>query len=112
LISHKVLRWFVPVFLLISLFSAALLAGSAFYLWALCLQLLFYAIGALGWTLERRGKAPRIFYLSYYFCLVNLASLIGISKFFSGSLSPTWQTIRQPSPSAEDSGVPLAGKGP
>jgi cellulose synthase/poly-beta-1,6-N-acetylglucosamine synthase-like glycosyltransferase len=110
LISHKVLRWFVPALLLISLLSAAMLMNLAFYRWTLYLQLSFYALAAIGWGLEKLGKSLKIFYLPYYYCLVNAASLIGISKFLFGSLPPTWQTIRQSSPPAQDAGVHLSRK--
>ncbi len=95
LMSHKVLRWFAPVFLLVALFAGIILWQSLFYRIATLLQTLFFALAAAGWAAESRPKSPKILYLPYYFCLVNLASIFGIFKFFSGSLSPTWQTIRQ-----------------
>jgi cellulose synthase/poly-beta-1,6-N-acetylglucosamine synthase-like glycosyltransferase len=97
LISHKVLRWFAPVFLLVALFAGILLWPLPLYRIATLLQAAFFALAAAGWAVESRPKPSRILYLPYYFCLVNLASLFGIFKFFGGSLSPTWQTIRQES---------------
>ena len=94
LLSHKVLRWFAPVFLIILFGITLLLWRSSFYRLAGLLQLGFYALAATGWAIESRSKAPRIFYLPYYFCLVNAASLLGILKWLRGSLSPTWQTVR------------------
>lgn len=95
LISHKLLRWFAPVFLIFLLLATVFLWHSFFYRAALLLQLIFYVLAAAGWAIEKRKTAPKILYLPYYFCLVNLASLYGIIKFFCGSLSPTWQTVRQ-----------------
>lgn len=95
LISHKLLRWFAPVFLILLLLVSILLWQSSFYRIALLLQLTFYVLAAIGWALGKRDTASKIFYLPYYFCVVNLASLYGVMKFFSGSLSPTWQTVRQ-----------------
>jgi cellulose synthase/poly-beta-1,6-N-acetylglucosamine synthase-like glycosyltransferase len=103
LISHKVLRWFAPVFLIVLLISAFCLWQSSFYRLAALLQAFFYLFAGLGWMLQTRSRCPKLLYLPYYFCLVNLASLFGIFKLLTGSLSPTWQTIRQPAvPSNED----------
>jgi cellulose synthase/poly-beta-1,6-N-acetylglucosamine synthase-like glycosyltransferase len=95
LISHKLLRWFAALFLILLLLVSILLWHSVFYRTVLLFQLIFYVLAAAGWALGKRHAIPRIFYLPYYFCLVNLAALYGVKKFLSGSLSPTWQTIRQ-----------------
>ncbi|MBZ5695439.1 MAG: glycosyltransferase family 2 protein [Acidobacteriia bacterium] len=105
LISHKVLRWFAPVFLLILLLATIALWNSPFYRLFLLLQVGFYVLAAIGWLIESRASAPKILYLPYYFCLVNLASLIGIAKCFQGALSPTWETIRQQQSAGKDSAV-------
>ncbi len=97
LISHKLLRWFVPFFLILSLCSSLALWSRPFYKYAALLQLVFYSLALGGLTVVRRHRSIRIFYLPYYFCVVNLASLIGIMKSFRGSLSPTWQTVRHDS---------------
>lgn len=112
LISHKVLRWFIPLFLLVLLVSTAVLAHSPFFLGVLWLQAAFYLFAAAGWILEKKGKSPKLFYLPYYFVLVNLASLFGIVKFLTGSLSPTWTTVRQPAIATPESGVSSVGKEP
>lgn len=102
LISHKVLRWFVPVFLLWLIVVTIGLSRSPFYRVAAVLQLSFYLLALFGWILQKRSKSPKILYLPYYFCLVNLASLFGIFKLLTGALSPTWQTIRQEAPSPNE----------
>lgn len=111
LISHKVLRWFAAFFMMLALISALALSAWPFFCVAFFLQLAFYLLAAVGWMLEKRARAPKIFYLPYYFCLVNLAALLGIARFFGGSLSPTWQTVRSDSaPPAPDTAVSLAKK--
>jgi cellulose synthase/poly-beta-1,6-N-acetylglucosamine synthase-like glycosyltransferase len=112
LISHKVLRWFIPFFLLILFFTSLCLWHIPFYAAAFGLQLTFYFLAVLGWYMGRSGKCPRILYLPYYFCLVNLASLLGVLKFLTGSLSPTWQTIRQASPTESETTVQFGEKRP
>ncbi|HEY0546863.1 MAG TPA: glycosyltransferase family 2 protein [Pyrinomonadaceae bacterium] len=98
LFSHKVLRYFVPVFLL-ALFSssAALAAHSLFYAITLAAQLLFYALAALGWLLERGGaRRMRLLALPQYFVLANVASLIACYKFLRGERYARWEPIREP----------------
>ncbi len=110
LMSHKVLRWFVPLFLFVALLTSICLWQLLFYRFAVLLQAGFYALAMAGWACESRRKPPKILYLPYYFCLVNLASLLGIIKFLRGSLSPTWQTIRQESQGRQHLAVRSASK--
>lgn len=95
LISHKVLRWLAPVFLIFAFSASVLLWQFPFYRIATLLQAGFFMLAVAGWAVASRPKLSKVLYLPYYFCLVNLASLFGIFKFLGGSLSPTWQTIRQ-----------------
>jgi cellulose synthase/poly-beta-1,6-N-acetylglucosamine synthase-like glycosyltransferase len=108
LVSHKLLRWFAPFFLLLLLASSLLLYGSVPFRLAAALQLAFYSIALAGWWLESHGRSLRVFYLPYYFCLVNVASLFGIVNLLRGSLSPTWQTVRQQSQVQQDPAPGLA----
>ena len=102
LVSHKVLRWFGPVFQILLMLVTIACLNVAVCWYAFWLQICFYALAAIGWSLQAGNKAPKVFSLPYYLCLVNLASLIGILKFVTGSLSPTWQTIRQEQPAHGD----------
>lgn len=98
LVSHKVLRYLVPLFLLVILAASALLARhSVFYSLVLAAQLFFYAAAALGWTLERMNLRTRLFALPHYFVLSNLASLIAFYKFLSGERYARWEPIRDTS---------------
>jgi cellulose synthase/poly-beta-1,6-N-acetylglucosamine synthase-like glycosyltransferase len=108
LMSHKLLRWFVPVFLLALLLIPVLFLRLPVYRAVLEVQLVFYALGMVGFVIKKRRTVPRIFALPYYFCLVNIASLFGIVKFFCGSLTPTWETIRQETRANQDSSGSLS----
>jgi len=110
LVSHKLLRWFIPIFLIAFFFCNIALVRSPFFQVTLGLQILFYAVAGVGWALERRKKSLKVFYLPYYFVLVNVASLLGIFNLLTGSLSPTWQTIRQAKTAGNESGIPVTGK--
>ncbi len=107
LLSHKVLRYLVPLFLL-ALFaaSAALAPRSLFYAAALAAQVIFYAAALAGWVLERAGVRVRALALPHYFVLANLASLLAFYKFLTGERYARWEPIREPAATAAS--VPAA----
>ncbi len=100
-LSHKVLRWFVPVFLLVTLGANLWLApGSAFYSVTLTAQGLLYASALAGMLLERVGRPAGLLNVPYYFCAVNIASLLGIVQALTGRTYTTWNSSRPASPTA------------
>ncbi len=95
LISHKVMRWLVPVFCIIAFVTNAALAGSSLlYLFLFIGQILFYLMAGIGFFLEKKGIHKKIFYLPLYFCIVNIAALISMFKVFKGENIVTWETQR------------------
>ena len=101
LVSHKVLRYAVPLFLALAFAASAVLAkGSNFYLAALAAQALFYAAAAAGWLLERRGARVALLALPHYFVLANWASVVAFYKFLRGERYARWEPIREPAASA------------
>ena len=94
LISHKLLRWLVPLFLFAAfLLNILLLAQHSVYWLTLFLQILFYGLAAVGALLRGRDLAIPL-YIPYYFCLVNIASARGIIEAFRGKTYTTWSTAR------------------
>jgi cellulose synthase/poly-beta-1,6-N-acetylglucosamine synthase-like glycosyltransferase len=97
LISHKLLRWLAPLFLLLLLLTSVALAGrSPLYAWALVAQIAFYALALAGHALRRRERMPRLLSVPYYFSMVNIASARGILEAFKGETYTTWTTARAP----------------
>jgi len=96
LISHKILRWVVGFFLIfIFLINIFLIKTHFFYLILFLSQILFYVLAIIGWLIERKGrKLNLLLNLIYYFCLVNLASLLGIIKSLLGKQKPVWEKVR------------------
>lgn len=95
LISHKLIRWIVPIFAIIVFISNAFLVrDSGFYMFMFLLQMIFYGFAFTGFIMERKGVHKAIFYLPLYFCIVNLASLISIFKVINKQNIVTWQTNR------------------
>ena len=96
LVSHKVLRYLVPIFLLMLLVTSALLAHtSTFYSAVFWVQIACYALAGLGWLLDLVGVRVRLLSLPLYFILANVAAVIAIYKFLTGERYASWETIRR-----------------
>jgi biofilm PGA synthesis N-glycosyltransferase PgaC len=93
LISHKVLRWLIPLCLIAAAGSTLALLQSPFYRFALGVQTLFYAL-ALASLLVPRLRSRRICYFPYYLCAMNLAALLGLVRFLLRSQSVLWERGR------------------
>ncbi len=95
LISHKLLRWLVPVFLITLLgLNVLLLDRHPVYWMTFAAQVVFYGLALVGAVLRRRGELALPLYIPYYFCLVNLASARGILEAYQGKTYTTWSTAR------------------
>jgi len=88
---HKFVRWFVPLFLVIIFVTNILLADRAFYRAAFIAQLSFYSFALIGYLLEEKNIKIKIFKVPFYFCVVNLASAIGVLRFLTGGIKGTWE---------------------
>ncbi|HEV2915781.1 MAG TPA: glycosyltransferase family 2 protein [Pyrinomonadaceae bacterium] len=96
LLSHKVLRYLVPLFLLAILLASVVLARhSPFYAAMLAAQVLFYGAAAIGAVLERAGARVSLLALPHYFVLANLASAIAFYQFARGERYARWEPIRE-----------------
>ncbi len=96
LVSHKVMRYLVPIFLLVNVSAAAVLAPrQLFYAFMLAAHLCCYAAAALSWTLERAGVRNRLLALPQYFMLANIATVIAYFKFLRGERYARWEPIRE-----------------
>lgn len=96
LISHKLLRWTVPIFL-IGLFVSNLFLwdNGNVYRSLLIFQIVFYLSALVAWVFELIGSQIKLFYIPYYFCMVNSAALIGWFKYFTGQKEIIWETARK-----------------
>ena len=97
LLSHKVMRYLVPLFLLSTFASSAALAPRSLFFAAACAgQAAFYLAALAGWLLERAGARVRLLSLPHYFVLANLAAVIAFYKFARGERYARWEPIREP----------------
>ncbi len=80
LISHKVLRWLSPLFLVLFFAASTVSAWRHEWIGLWLLQVVFYASAFLGWQCVRRGKGAGVFGYAFAFCLANLGFFIGLVK--------------------------------
>jgi exosortase len=93
LFSHKILRYLIP-FLQMTLFLAnlKLLGHSYFYNIFFIGQICFYLSAMYGYIIMTRGSRPqKLFYIPYYFNLVNFASLVAVVEYLSGERYVVWE---------------------
>lgn len=93
LLSHKILRWLVPVWLCILLLSSAVLSGQRVYAGIFGLQVLFYAFvwTTSKWPIFRRW---RVLGLPVFFVTINAAMLVALWELIRGQRYVVWETDR------------------
>lgn len=89
--SHKFLRIVAPYLLGAALAASVLLGASRpVYRLALVAQLPFYAAALTGFFVGRASSVGRWLGIPYAFCVLNVAALVGVSRFFAGTQAVTW----------------------
>ena len=92
--SHKLLRWLVPVWLLVVLAVNIPLVVGENYGILLALQVTFYGLAALGLLLPERLGRYWLFYVPAYFTATNWGTLLGLLSFLMGRRHRVWQPAR------------------
>ena len=96
-VSHRVLRWTVTPFLLVAIFvgNHFLLTEGAFYALLLAGQYLFYAMAFVGHLLSLRQIKIKVFFVPYYFVVMNYCALAGFLRFIRGQQKATWERSKR-----------------
>lgn len=92
--SHKVLRYFAGLFLIITFISNIFLIADSLYQITFGLQILFYCLAILGDIQYKRSNTRGILSIPYYFVLVNYAAIVALFKFIRGETIVIWETNR------------------
>lgn len=94
LLSHKVLRWLVPFFLIGLFVSNLALLDQPLYLCAFLAQVLLYgsALASLFLPLQ---KVSKLLTVPSYFCIVNWAALVSVVEVMRGRKYVVWETVRK-----------------
>lgn len=93
-LSHRVLRWLVPVFLIAAFVANLFLLDQGLYRLLFAGQVLFYGLAVVGYLLEGRVRIPGLM-IPLYFCLMNIAPLVGIWDLLRGERKAVWETGRE-----------------
>jgi cellulose synthase/poly-beta-1,6-N-acetylglucosamine synthase-like glycosyltransferase len=95
LISHKLIRWLVPFFLISLLVSNLYLFDKGFYSYLLILQLIFYGIAALAAINEPLARSIPLVKVPLFFVSVNLSILKAWVKYLSGTRQEIWTPTKR-----------------
>lgn len=91
-VSHKLLRWLAPIFMVVLFLSNVSLLQSHFYQAILIIQIAFYSL-AIAAIFQENLRSKTLFYFPYYFCSLNLAATIGLKRFITGNQPVKWEKI-------------------
>lgn len=92
--SHKVMRWLAPFFMIAAFMANVGLWPFAFYRWMLALQVSFYLAAVVGYLSVRIGLRWWPLQLVFYFCFTNATALAGFYRYVTGSQPVTWEKVR------------------
>lgn len=97
-ISHRVLRWtLAPLSLaLVFLFNIILaFQPGGIYLLLFGLQLSFYVAAGIGWRLEDKKIKIKVFFIPFYFLMMNYSVYRGFIRFMAGNQSVLWEKVKR-----------------
>lgn len=89
-ISHKILRWFAPHFLIVMLLLPILLLHRIEMIVFVLLQTLFYIVALVGW-LNRNKNLHSLIYVPMYFTVMNIALFTGFIRFINNNTKEIWK---------------------
>jgi cellulose synthase/poly-beta-1,6-N-acetylglucosamine synthase-like glycosyltransferase len=100
-LSHKILRWVCPFFLIGMLLACALLWNRPLYRWLLAAQLAFYLMWPVALRVRRLPGPLAVVRPAGMFTGMNAALLVGFCRWMGGIRRGTWERTariqRQPS---------------
>jgi cellulose synthase/poly-beta-1,6-N-acetylglucosamine synthase-like glycosyltransferase len=99
-LSHRILRWTITPFLMIGCFFVnwyivLMMDGDWKYQIILAGQVLFYGFALLGWIMQSRSIKVKLFFIPYYFCMMNYAVFAGIKRYMSSSQTVLWEKAKR-----------------
>lgn len=98
MVSHKAIRYCVPVLLILLLVVHTLIVGNAGlnspYGWLFMLHLSVYLLALVGWISQSFGVRVPLVHAPFYFVKVNAAVLWAIFLYIGGERKTIWTPIR------------------
>jgi cellulose synthase/poly-beta-1,6-N-acetylglucosamine synthase-like glycosyltransferase len=95
-ISHKLLRWLIPVFIVCFALGSLFLSYENILTFKIItlLGIVFLWLAQIGLLKSRNKHSSPIFFIPYYFLMVNYYSLLGVITALAGNIQVTWSTPR------------------
>jgi cellulose synthase/poly-beta-1,6-N-acetylglucosamine synthase-like glycosyltransferase len=90
-VSHKVLRWLCPAFLIMAVLCNLALVERPYYRLTLLMQSCFYLAAGVGAFTTGRDILSKLLRLATMFTSMNLALLLGSWRWLWGEQRGTWQ---------------------
>src|SRR5262249_22498114 len=90
-LSHKILRWLCPFFLILALAANLVCLEQALYRALLAAQAAFYLLSLVGTIFPGRGTIGKLVRLPTMFTSMNLALLVGFWNWACGQQRGVWQ---------------------
>jgi cellulose synthase/poly-beta-1,6-N-acetylglucosamine synthase-like glycosyltransferase len=93
--SHKILRWGIPIYMMLLFIGSGILARFyEIFMLVFLIQILFYIAAVAGYFMDRRRIRAGVFGYPYYFVAMNAAILAGIVSFSLGRGQFIWNPVR------------------
>ena len=92
-ISHRVLRWIpAPLALIVILvLNAILIPQGLVYWYAFIAQAVAYTFALIGWLAQKRKIRIKVFFVPYYFVVMNYAMIKGMVRYGLNTQSVNWE---------------------
>ena len=98
-ISHRVLRWTISPFLLVLVLILNILIpvynDHPIYSLLLLGQVIFYLLALFGLIFEQKYIRIKLFFIPYYFCVMNYAVMAGIKRYWGKQQSALWEKAKR-----------------
>lgn len=92
-LSHKLMRWLSPIFLIgVFISSVLLIPYLPFFKWITFLQIGFYLIAFTAYS-KASLRNSFLFYMPYYFSAINIAALNGLARFILRKQKISWEKV-------------------
>ena len=99
-VSHRVLRWLITPYLLVLVF---LLNGLLMFdypiphylTWLFFVQLCWYTLAGMGLIMEKSRIKAGLFFIPYYFCLMNYAMIAGMIRYVTRGQTVLWEKAKR-----------------
>jgi cellulose synthase/poly-beta-1,6-N-acetylglucosamine synthase-like glycosyltransferase len=92
-ISHKLMRWTVPQWLVVALLSNACLLHYQLYQVLFAFELAFYMWAMAGFLFQKRVRGIRFASVAYFLLAMNLAFMVGLFRSLGSRKEAIWQRV-------------------